>query len=136
MPDTINCNTTKRYIQIPDSFLQYPDLSGKAKTILGILFSDKEKENTFPCTEGLTCVMKESIGSIKTGLKELEDVGFLRRIRCRDIRTKRFVGSFWAYTGFPNKFDMKYSIECLNSLGYELVEKEAAKIKELYEGGE
>ena len=113
MPDAINCSKQRDFTQMPTNVLRNPDISAKAKTILGILLSNKTGWQSHIST--LTGMMKEGVSAVNVGLQELEKLNYLKRYRYRDIETKRWIGSFWAYTDFPGKFRIRESIKELTN---------------------
>jgi hypothetical protein len=118
MPDAINCSPIDNYTRIPNELIRSPELSCKAKTVLFILLSNHKSWHS--CIESLKKMMKESEGSIRYGIAELEEYNYLLRLRYRNIQTKQWVGSFWAYSYQPNYFDMEKNIRLVKSIGCEI----------------
>lgn len=77
MPDAINCSSTENYTRISNDILQSNTLSGAAVKILGILLSKKEGERHIISV--LKTMMKEKETVIRRGLKELENLGYIKR---------------------------------------------------------
>ena len=92
------------YTQIPNEILRNPDLSAKAKGILCLLLSNKYGWKG--CVEGLCKLMRNNKESIITGLKELTEQRYFINLRYREKDTKKWRGSFWAYTNQPGVFDI------------------------------
>lgn len=83
-----------------------PELSGPAFKILCILlFSGTELEisswKTFWEGSNGEGLMLEGANAIQGALRELEDLGYLVRIRLRDRRTNRMRKSCWIYDSKP-----------------------------------
>jgi hypothetical protein len=104
LPDAVNASISKNFTQIPNDLLRNPEISGKAKAILCILLSNKEGWTTY--ITNLQKMMKEGLDAIRSGVSELEEFGYLIRVRYRDKTTKKWVGSFWCYTDIPGSFDI------------------------------
>lgn len=119
IPDAINSSTTKDFTQIPNSLLRNPDVSSKAKVILGILLSNKEGWKSHLAS--LMGFMKESRDTITSGLKELTELGYLVRVKYRNKETKRIIGSLWCYVDIPFNFDFSESSKMLETKGLEMV---------------
>lgn len=123
LPDAVNCSQSKKFTQIPNDLLRNPEISGKAKAILCLLLSNKEGWTSYLIT--ISGMMKEGMDAINSGIQELEQHGYLIRFRYRDKQTKKWKGSFWAYTDFPYSFCIQKNIDQLSSNGLEIyIEKE------------
>lgn len=89
-------NTLKRphfaFTQIPNSFLDNPTLSAKAKGIMAYLLS-KPDNWSFYATD-IVSHFKDGRDGISTGMDELEQAGFLSRNRVKNEKGQ-FVG--WEY---------------------------------------
>jgi hypothetical protein len=118
LPDAANCSASKNYTQIPNNLLRNPNISGKGKTILSILLSNKSGWTSY--ITKLKSMMKEGEDAIRNGIKELEKYGYLCRVRYRDKNTKTWVGSFWAYTDIPKHFDVSEQIRILENNNMEI----------------
>ncbi len=118
IPDAINCSITREFTQIPNELLRNPNISHKAKSILCLLLSNREGWTSY--IETIKKFSKEGDEAIRSGLSELEEHGYLLRVRYRDKQTKVWRGSFWAYTDIPNNFNMEGQIETVNEMGYEV----------------
>ena len=112
IPDAINCSVSKNFTQIPNELIKNPNLSGKAKTILCILLSNKKGWCSYIQT--IKQMMKEGEEAIRTGISELEEHKYLLRIRYRCKTTKTWKGSFWAYTDIPGQFNIQEHIRELH----------------------
>jgi len=103
IPDAINHSVSSNFTQVPNRLLRNQKISAKAKTILFLLLSNKKgwkssvkaMENKF---------LKEGETAIRSGIKELEEYGYLIRIRYRDKKSKQWEGAFWSYTDTPWQF--------------------------------
>ena len=118
LPDCVNCSITKEFTQIPNALLRNPEISAKAKTLLAILLSNKEGWKTYRTS--LQKVMKEGLSAIDGGLRELENFGYLARIRYRKKTTKEWVGSIWAYADIPYHFNLEELKPLLEERGWEM----------------
>ena len=121
IPDAINCSVSKEFTQIPNGLIRNPDISGKAKSLLFILLSNAQGWTSHITT--IKKFMKEGEDAIRSGLSELEQAGYLARLKYRDKITKQFIGSFWAYTDCPGDFHLDEHINWIESMGYELISK-------------
>jgi hypothetical protein len=126
IPDAINCSITKEFTQIPNELLRNPEISGKAKALLCLLLSNKEGWKS--CISGISKMMKEGSDAINSGINELEEYGYLIRVRYRDKKTKTWKGSFWAYTDIPYSFNIQKNIDWVDSRGLEIYMDEKTKI--------
>jgi hypothetical protein len=126
LPDAINCSITKEFTQIPNELLRNPEISGKAKALLCLLLSNKEGWKS--CVSGIGKMMKEGADAINSGINELEEHGYLIRVRYRDKKTKTWKGSFWAYTDIPYSFDIQKNIDWVDSRGLEIYMDEKTKL--------
>jgi hypothetical protein len=118
IPDSINFSPETNYTQIPNEMLRNPELSCKAKTVLCLLLSNKNGWHS--SVESLKKMMKEGADSIRFGISELEEQGYLKVVRYRDKITKREKGSLWAYSNKPETFDSTQCNLLLNSYGCEI----------------
>jgi len=120
LPDAINCSLDSNFTQIPNEFLKNPNITAKAKVILGILLSNQKGWKSY--IETIKTMMPEQNFAIRAGIKELETFGYLKRVRYRDRLTKKFKGSFWAYTDFPFNFNIEKHLSILKSHKLEPIE--------------
>lgn len=111
--DAINCGLSKEYTQVPNDLLRNTKISLKAKALLSILLSNKEGWHSY-VSEIAENKTKEGRDAIESGIKELEKHGYIIKFRYRHKKTKRWLGSFWAYTDEQNVFYIKKSINQLN----------------------
>ena len=118
LPDAINCSITKDFTQIHNNLLRNPEISGKAKSILFLLISNREgwKSHIIAIKNN----MKEGEEAIRSGLLELEKHGYLIRLRYRDKITKSWKGSFWAYTDLPHRFVIQNQFDYIEKSGLEI----------------
>jgi len=117
LPDAINVSITNNFTQIPNDLLRRPDMSGKAKAILCLLLSNQEGWVSY--MSSLQQMMKEGPDALHSGLQELEQMGYLLRVRYRDKITKKWIGSFWAYSNSPNNFNLEKPLKQLDKQGFE-----------------
>jgi len=122
IPDCCNASLTRNFTQVPTQMLRNPEISCKAKIVLCLLLSNKKGWKTY--IESLAKMLKEGESTIKRAVKELEKNGYLIRIHCRDIKTKIWSGSFWAYTDIPHNFDLEETLNLLNEAQLEPVLKD------------
>lgn len=109
LPDAIYSGHIKQeYTQIPNELLKDSTLSAKAKIILCILLSNQKGWKSYVTV--LQTYLKEGKESIDNGLRELEQHGYLLRCIVRIEKTKVRIGSFWAYTDIPLRFDIRAQI--------------------------
>ncbi len=119
LPDARNCSTIKDFTQVPNQLLRNPAISGKAKSILCLLLSNKEGWHTYLATIGQ--MMKEGVDALQSGVRELEEHNYLLRIRYRNKQTKQYAGTFWAYANIPGNFNFTDNLEDLESMGMEVI---------------
>ena len=117
LPDAINCSLTKNFTQVPTTLLRNPNISSKAKSILCLLLSNKGGWRSHLST--IQTMMKEKRDALQSGLRELEEHGYLIRLQYRNKETKKWSGSFWAYTDLPDEFDIKDQLDSLRNKGLE-----------------
>lgn len=115
----VNGSTSKSYSVIKDSILTTPDLSCKAKVIISILMTNKNKWSNY--REYLQSVLQEGINAIDNAIAELNQMGYVKHIKFRDIITKQIKGSFIVYTDEPGNFDFSRYLDSLKSKGYEII---------------
>lgn len=120
LPDVVNCSPDKRpFTQIPNEILRDPELSYKAKGILALLLSNKEGWKT--CITTLCKMSSDGLTAIHTGIQELEQSQYVKRIRYRDKRTKQYIGSFWGITDSAGRFKLHETVKWIKSQGWEVV---------------
>ena len=120
IPDAVNCSKKENYTQIPNDLLRNPEISGKAKALLCLLLSNSDNWHSY--FEVIKTMMKEEEHAIRSGLKELEKFGYLKRVRYRDNTTKKLKGSFWAYCNTPFSFEYQKQLSILHSHNLETIE--------------
>jgi hypothetical protein len=118
LPDAINCSIPDNFTQVPNDLLRNPNITGKAKAILCLLLSNQEGWHS--CIEGIKMMMKEQRDAIRSGLTELEESGYLKRIYYRDKIKKTFAGSLWAYTNTPFQFLYEKEIKMIEANNLEV----------------
>lgn len=127
LPDVINCSYSTNYTQIPNELLRNSNLSWKAKGLLCTLLSNKRGWKSH--FETLQALSTDGESSLRSGLKELENNGYLVRYRFRSKKTKKMIGSFWGYTDIPNDFKVKKQTQRLTKLGYEILDSSGKLIE-------
>ena len=73
--------------------------------------------------ESIVKMMKEGITVVTSGLKELEKLGYLKRIQLRHKDTKKWRGSFWAYTDTPGVFNYSRNLLIIERRNLEIYVK-------------
>lgn len=121
LPDAINYSRSKDFTIIPNDFIHNPEISSIAKTILCILLSNKKGWHSY-LTTLQTFIKEKNKDTLQKYLRELEDLGYLKRIHYRQKFTKQIVGTFWAYTDDPNTFDISKNLKILESNNWEVFE--------------
>ena len=135
IPDVINKSTSKNFTQVPNDVFRDENLSYKAKGLLGTLLSNKDGWHSYLSV--LESISQDGVASIKTGLQELEEHGYLMRIKYRDKKKKRIRGSFWVYTDHPWLFrDLESTEKELNKAGMVVDWPEKLKVENLLEGNQ
>src|SRR5690625_3691397 len=97
--------------------LRSPDLSLKAKGMLTLLLSNQESVRSYITI--ISKMTKDGESSIRSGLQELEECGYLIRLRYRCKETKQFKGVFWGYTDTPGQLDFQKALSLLDEVGFE-----------------
>ena len=134
IPDAINKSIGKNFTTIPNDVLRNPEMSAKAKNILCILLSNKDGWISYFTV--IQSMMKEGETAIANGIKELQDAGYLMKVRYRDKQTKKVKGSFWAYTDQAFNFhNMEESITTLEKYGLEPMPNDINKQSDFHQGG-
>ena len=118
IPDAINLSRSTEFTQVPNSLIREPGLSWKAKGIMSALLSNREGWCSY--ISAIVKMGKDGEDSVRSGLKELEEFGYLVRLRYRCKKTKQFKGTLWGYTDIPGEMDLSKSIQMLEKHGYEL----------------
>ncbi len=122
LPDAIYRSGDKEnFTQISNTFIRDANISVKAKTILIILLSNKKGWTSY--NETIVSMMKEGITAVKSGLTELETLGYLKRIQLRHKDTKIRRGSFWAYTDTPGVFNYSRNLRIIEQRNLEIYVK-------------
>lgn len=120
LPDVVNCSPDRRsFTQIPNEILRDPALSYKAKGILALLLSNKEGWKT--CITTLCKMSSDGLTAIQSGIQELEQSRYVKRVRYRDKRTKQYIGSFWGITDTAGKFKLHQTVKWIKAQGWEVV---------------
>jgi len=110
LPDSINCSISKNLTQASNRLLRNPGITHKAKGVLCLLLSNKE--GWTPCITSLCEMSKEGESAIRSALRELEEHGYLLRLKYRD-RNKR--------TDTPWKFYLQEDhVTTLERMGFQL----------------
>ena len=103
LPDLINAAPKANFTMVPNAILRNPEISAVAKSILMLTLSNKEGWASYSTAIGT--MMKEGRHARENGIRELEDLGFLRRIYYCDPKTKLLTGSFWCVSSQAGQFD-------------------------------
>jgi hypothetical protein len=120
LPDAVNCSSSTNFTQVSNFLLRNPELSSKAKTVLCILLSNQNGWKSY--FTSILSMMKEGESALRSGLKELENYGYLLRIKYRCKKSKIIKGSFWAYTDNPNDFNLQYHLGILDEKSLETID--------------
>jgi len=118
LPDAVCGSPSIDFAQISTHMLRNPNLSCKAKGLLCMLLSNRKGHWT-SFSKGLEKLCVDGPDAIRTGLKELEEAGYLLRVNYVDIKTKRRRGSFWVYTHFSGYFQFEEHLRQLKRIGCE-----------------
>ncbi len=102
IPDIINRPELEHFTQIPNAMLRNPSLSAKAKGLLCLLLSNTEGWYSYMTT--IRSMMKDGEDAIRSGLQELENAGYLLKMRYRNKTSKRLQGTLWIYTNSAGEF--------------------------------
>jgi len=103
LPDLINAAPKTNFTMVPNAILRNPEMSAVAKSILMLTLSNKEGWTSY--TNVIGTMMKEGKFARENGIRELEQLGFLRRIYYCDPKTKLLTGSFWCVSSTAGDFD-------------------------------
>lgn len=124
LPDIIVHNTPDNFTKIPNDTIRNPEMSWKAKGILTLILSNKQ--GWFSFKETIKKYGTDGILSIESGLRELEQNGYLIRLRYRKAGdpTKKIQGSTWICVDMANAFDWKRIRRRLKKYGMEPFNKE------------
>jgi hypothetical protein len=119
IPDAINCSKPNEFTLIPNDLIRNPNISGRSKALLCLLLSNSNGWYSYITV--IETMMQEGKTAIRSSLVELENLGYLKRIRYRNKHTKILSGSFWAYTDTPFRFDYENHLNLLETSGFEPV---------------
>jgi hypothetical protein len=124
LPDIIVHNTPDNFTKVPNDTIRNPKMSWKAKGILTLILSNKQGWFSFKKT--IQKYGTDGVLSIESGLRELEQNGYLIRLRYRKAGdpTKRIQGSTWICVDMANAFDWKRIRRRLKKYGMEPFNKE------------
>lgn len=129
IPDAINKSKSRNFTQIPNEFLRNPDISAKAKTVLSILLSNSEGWTSYFST--LQKMMKEGEDAIKSALVELQNHGYLMKLKYRDKNSKHIRGSVWVYSDEPGEFpELEKTEKILNQYNMEFLPYDTENFQE------
>jgi hypothetical protein len=118
LPDIIVNTIDDNYTVVPNSVIRHPELSWKAKGLFSLMLSNKDGWTSY--IETIQQQGKDGRDSIMAGLRELEEQGFLLRIKYRDNEKKRWVGSVWVCIAYPFQFNESALSEIQEKHGIEL----------------
>lgn len=82
----------EQFAQIPNRILRDDRLSYKARGVLAVLLSHREG---FETTLGALCTERDGRAAVRTAIAELEEHGYLTRIRRREADTGHLDGFDW-----------------------------------------
>lgn len=119
LPDAICASPAKNFTQVSNDMLRDARISFKAKGLLCSLLSNSSGQ-WVSYIDTLTKMGTEGETAIRSGLKELEDAGYLVKVFYVDKRTKQRKGSFWAYTDTPGCFEIEDHLNFLEQNGLEV----------------
>jgi hypothetical protein len=107
LPDIIVQRKHNNFTIISNEAIRDPNMSWKAKGLLTLLIGNKEGWYTYK--ETIKKYGSDGEISINSGLKELEQNGYLIRLRYRKKKdkSKRIIGSVWLCSDTINEFDWK-----------------------------
>jgi len=134
LPDAVNLSPKTEFTQIKNELLRDENLSFKAKGLLCLLLSNEVGEWT-SYQQTLSQSSRDGVDSIRNGLTELEERGYLLKVHYVDKATKRRRGSFWAYTDSFNQFEVRDNLEFLEKHGMVIQDKAIAHFLLPNEGG-
>jgi len=100
--DVVYCDLAEGFTMIPNTVLRSPELSTKAKVVLCLLLSNKQGWHSFSTV--MTGFLKEGIYTVRAGVRELEKLGYLARLKYK-TRSSQFAGMLWCVTSTPGQFD-------------------------------
>lgn len=124
----INSAPRPMSVAVPLPLLANPGLSATAKSIMSIaLAEDLGWPNLL---EVLQCWMGEGRDAIARGLKELEDAGYLARVRYCSDETKRVKGSLWLYTTEPWRYSLSQARRQVARIDCSLYTHDIARIRQ------
>ena len=104
-------------------------LSYKAKGILTYLMG--RPNNWTPNQKEIAAHAKDKIGSIKAGIKELQNAGYILIKKVRDPEKKCFIGWEWIVSDCPTKLS-EYAESQKSAFGYHLkAESQKATFREI-----
>lgn len=92
---------SKGYVVAPDTVLQDTNLSWKAKGIFMYLLDQAERQELF-CETEIAKHSTDGLASLRSGLKELEQRGYLKRQRVRGEQGK-FKENEWILFETPSE---------------------------------
>lgn len=119
LPDIIFRWEKQSFTQIPNEMLRDPKMSAKAKGLLCLLLSNKE--GWYSYMETIQSMMSDGRASIQSGIKELEEQGYLLKLRYRAVSGKKpYKGSIWGCTSEKGMFDLEYIKKTVEKAGFEL----------------
>lgn len=129
MLDAINCSPKVNYTQIANRVFDDKNLSLKAKQILCQLLRNRKGWKSY-----LTVIEKNSTdgqSSIRSGIKELEEQGYLWRVSCSPKDANFIKESFWAYTDKPFSFKLKKHLAMLDKRKLQVSPRSIKRMKDI-----
>jgi hypothetical protein len=102
LPDVIINSSTENFTIIPNELLKNKQLSWKAKGLLSFLLSHKDNE-WYSYKQTILNYGTDGPNSVDSGLKELENFGYLMKLYYRDKDKRKIRGSIWVCSDFPDQ---------------------------------
>jgi len=117
IPDIIVHNEMSDFTIIPNKTMRDPDISWKAKGLLTLILGNKE--GWYSYNSSIQKMGKDGELSVRSGLKELEDGGYLLRLRYveKEMASKKICGSVWICVSTPFTFNAEKIINDLAEYG-------------------
>lgn len=116
LPDAINASPVNDNFSIfPNDMIRDKNISYKARGILGFLLSNKDGWKTH--IKSIQNAGTDGEISIRSGLRELENCGYVLRCNYADEKSK-VRGSFIGYTNKPYSINIQQHIDYLNQHNY------------------
>jgi hypothetical protein len=105
---------------IPNSLINNPNLNRDAKMIMITLLSNKNGEWITHVSK-LQSLLNMGHNKIIAEMQRLTELGYVKRMKFRDKKTKLIKGFFLTYTDTPHMFDYHKNIEILDKQKMEII---------------